>query len=148
VLYNALTRRLATIAELGIKGYCGNTSAIRRDHMRVKYATIIVRDMEESVKFYTKVMGFEVDSQHKPVPGVVITLMKSNGDAMVELIKNPKDEIGLYSVGMQVKDLNTTIKELKSKGAKITVEPVPITVGSLAFCEDPNGVKIALIQHH
>jgi len=67
---------------------------------------------------------------------------------MVELIKKPNDEVGLYSVGMEVEDLNTTVKELKSKGAKIIMEPAPITVGSLVFCEDPNGVKIALIQHH
>ena len=116
--------------------------------MQVKYVTIIVQDMSESIEFYTKVMGFEVASQHKPVPGVVITLMKSQGDAMVELIQNPTDEIGLYSVGMQVEDLDATVQELKSKGARITMEPVPITVGTLAFCEDPNGTKIALIQHH
>ena len=116
--------------------------------MKVEYATIIVRDMEESIKFYTEVMGFEIDSQYKPVPGIIITLVKSEGDAMIELIKNPTDEIGLYSVGMDVEDLNATVKELKLKGVRITMEPVPITVGSLAFCEDPNGVKIALIQHH
>jgi len=115
--------------------------------MKIKYTTIIVRDMEESIKFYSEVLGFEIDSQHKPVPGVVITLMKSKGDAMVELIKNPTDEIGLYSIGMDVEDLNIKVKELKSKGAKIIMGPIPITVGKLAFCEDPNGVKIALIQH-
>ena len=49
---------------------------------------------------------------------------------------------------MDVEDLNTTVKELKSKGATITMEPVPTTVGLLAFCEDPNGAKIALIQHN
>jgi lactoylglutathione lyase len=116
--------------------------------MEVKYATIIVRDVEESIQFYTKVLGFELDSQHKPAPGIVITLMKSEAGAMVELIKNPTDEVGLYSMGMAVEDLNTTVRELKSKGARITMEPVPISVGFLAFCEDPNGVKIALIQHH
>jgi lactoylglutathione lyase len=116
--------------------------------MKVKYATIIVENMEESVKFYTEVMGFKVDSQFTPRPGVIITLLKSEGDAMIELIKNTENEIGLFSVGMEVKDLNTTVKELKSKGAKITMEPVPITVGKLAFLEDPNGAKIALIQHN
>ena len=49
---------------------------------------------------------------------------------------------------MDVEDINTTVKELKSKGARITMEPIPITVGTLSFLEDPNGVKIALIQHH
>ena len=49
---------------------------------------------------------------------------------------------------MEVEDINTTVKELKSKGAKIIQEPVLITVGFLAFLEDPNGTRIALIQHN
>jgi lactoylglutathione lyase len=74
--------------------------------------------------------------------------LKGEGDAMIELIKNTENETGLFSVGMEVEDINTTVKELKSKGAKITQEPMPITVGTLAFLEDPNGAQIALIQHH
>ena len=116
--------------------------------MKVKYATIIVADMDESIKFYTEVMGLEIDSRHNPFPGLTITLLKGDGDAMIELIKNTENETGLFSVGMEVEDINATVKELKSKGAKITQEPVPITVGILAFLEDPNGAKIALIQHH
>lgn len=116
--------------------------------MKIKYATIIVKDMNESLRFYTEAMGFEVDSQHNPRPGIAITLLKGEGDAMIELIKNTENEVGLYSVGMDVEDMNATVEELKSKGANITMEPVPITVGTLAFLEDPNGVKIALIQHH
>jgi lactoylglutathione lyase len=116
--------------------------------MKVKYATIIVEDMAESIKFYTEVMGLEIDSQYNPYPGLTITLLKGEGDAMIELIKNAENETGLFSVGMEVEDINTTVKELKSKGAKITQEPMPITVGTLAFLEDPNGAQIALIQHH
>jgi len=116
--------------------------------MKVKYATIIVEDMDESIKFYTEVMGFEIDSQQNPLPGTTITLLKGEGDAMIELIKSTNYKTGLYSVGMDVEDINTTVKELKTKGAKITMEPIPITVGTLAFIEDPNGVRIALIQHN
>ena len=116
--------------------------------MKVKYATIIVKDMDESVKFYTDVMGFEVDSKHNPFPGLTITLMKGEGDAMIELIENDENEVGLFSVGMEVQDINATIKELKSKGAKITREPMPITIGTIAFLEDPNGATLVLIQHH
>jgi len=67
---------------------------------------------------------------------------------MIELIKNTENEIGLLSVGMEVKDFNSTVKEPKSKGAKITMELILISVGSLASLEDPNGAKIALIQHN
>jgi len=67
---------------------------------------------------------------------------------MIELIKSTEKEIGLFSVGMDVKDFNSTVKERKSKGIKITMEPVLISVGNLAFLEDRNGAKIALIQHN
>ena len=91
--------------------------------MKVKYATIIVRDMDESIKFYTEVLGLEIDSHHNPRPGVTITLLKGEGDAMVELIKNNENEPGLYSVGMDVEDMNTTLEALRSKGAKVTSFP-------------------------
>ncbi len=103
--------------------------------------------MEESIKFYTEVMGFEIDSQYDLGPAGSITLLKGEGETMVEIIKNPQDEPGIFSIGMEVEDLNTTIKELKTKGAKVAMDPTPITVGLLAFIEDPNGARIALIQH-
>ena len=118
------------------------------DKMKIKYTTMIVKDMDESIKFYRDVMGFEIDSQYDLGPAGAITLLKGEGETMIEIIKNPVDEPGLFSVGMDVEDVNATVKELKSKGAKITMEPTPITVGTLAFLEDPNGVRIALIQHH
>ena len=118
------------------------------DKMKIKYTTMIVKDMDESIKFYREVMGFKIDSQYDLGPAGTITLLKGEGETMVELIKNPTDEPGLFSMGMDVEDINATLKELKSKGAKITMEPMPITVGTLAFLEDPNGVRIALIQHN
>jgi lactoylglutathione lyase len=121
---------------------------IEDDKMKVKYATIIVDDMDESIKFYTEIIGLEIDSQYNPYPGLTITLLKGDGDAMIELIKNTENETGLFSVGIEVEDINTTFKELKSKGAKITKEPMPITIGTIAFLEDPNGTTIVLIQHN
>jgi len=116
--------------------------------MKVKYATSIVEDMDESIKFYTDALGFKIDSQYNPGPGLMITLMKGEGDAMVELIKNTTDEPGFYSVGMIVRDLNATLKELKLKDINILTEPIRTLVGTMAFIEDPNRVRICLIQYH
>ena len=116
--------------------------------VQVKYTTIIVKDMEKSIQFYSDVLGFKVDSEYHPQPETCITLMKGKSDIFIELIENKKYEAGLYSVGLDVKNLKDTLEELKSGGAKITMEPVPTLVGSLAFTEDPNGVRIALIEHH
>lgn len=85
--------------------------------MKIKYTTLIVKDMEESIKFYRDVMGFEIDSKYDLGPAGAITLLKGEGETMVEIIQNPHDEPGLFSIGMEVEDLNTTIKELKAKGA-------------------------------
>ncbi|MBC7248406.1 MAG: VOC family protein [Actinobacteria bacterium] len=118
--------------------------------MRIRYATIMVADIEESIRFYTEVMGFEIESRHDPKPGLRIVLLRGKGDTLIELIRdesNPQ-EPGLYSVGMEVENIEATVNELKAKGATITMEPTPITVGTLAFVGDPNGVRIALIQHH
>jgi lactoylglutathione lyase len=124
--------------------------------MNVKYATIAVADMEESIKFYTEVMGLEVVQQFNPFPGLTITFVKGEGETIIELIENSENsqdpleqpqKPGLMAVGIEVEDVDTTIKELKTKGAKITQEPIKIKIGKLAFIEDPNGVRIALIQH-
>jgi len=115
--------------------------------MRIKYATIIVQDMEESIRFYTDVMGFEIERQFDLGPAGAITLLHGEGETRVEIIQNPTDSPGLYSIGMEVDDLEATVQDLKQKGVNITMEPVPITVGHLAFVEDPNGARIALIQH-
>ena len=82
--------------------------------------------------------------------------MKGEGESIIELIENvenPKnaEEIplkpGLIAVGMEVEDMKKTVKELKSKGAKFTMEPIQTPVENLTFIEDRNGVRIALIQH-
>jgi len=118
--------------------------------MKVKYATIGVADMEESIKFYAEIMGLKIDSQINPYPGFTITFLKGEGDAMIELIENVENpqETGLLSVGMEVEDMNATVKELKSKGAEITRGPTSVAAGTIiAFLQDPNGVQIGLIQH-
>ncbi|MDL2253008.1 VOC family protein [Ruminococcaceae bacterium OttesenSCG-928-I18] len=119
--------------------------------IQVKYSTMIVNDMEESVRFYRDVMGFTVDSTYhltpKGAPEGDITLMRAKGDTMIELIKDHVNETGFYSIGMEVDDMDTAMRELKEKGAKILAEPMPTSVGSCAFLEDPNGVRICIIHH-
>ncbi len=124
--------------------------------MKIKYTTIAVEDMDESIKFYREIMGLEIYNQFNPRPGLNITFMKGEGESIIELIENvenPKnvEEVplkpGLIAVGMEVEDMKKTVEKLKSKGAKFTMEPIQTPVEILAFIEDPNGVRIALIQH-
>ena len=116
--------------------------------MTIKYSTIIVKDTEESIKFYTEVMGFKQDSQYlPPIPGTKITLMKGKGETMFELIENKAFPPGTYSTGIEVDDLSAALSNARAKGAKVITEITPILVGSMAMIEDPNGARIVFIHH-
>lgn len=112
----------------------------------VQYSTMIVKNLEESVTFYKEVLGFR-EGYHVDFPVGGITIMNSPDGASVELIEAPQFEVGLYSIGTDVDDLDETIAHIKSKGYEILGEIAPTTVGRQVFVMDPNGVRICLIEH-
>ena len=107
---------------------------------------MIVDDMEESVKFYTETLDFTLDEVFD-VPGGKITLLDGEGFAGIELIESKNFETGLYSIGMDVEDINKEIGDLEAKGANIALKPVETQVGYMARVIDPNGINIVLVQH-
>lgn len=114
--------------------------------MKIRYATIIVNDMQESVKFYTETLDFTIDEVFD-VPGGKITLLDGDGFAGMELIEHPNYDVGMYSIGMDVEDINEEIRKLEEKGADIALRPMPTQVGYMARVIDPNGINIVLVQH-
>ena len=114
--------------------------------IKVQYSTLIVNNIEESVAFYRDTLGFE-EGYHVDLPnGAAITIMNSSG-ASVELIEGKQFDVGLYSIGTDVEDLDATLEVLKSHGCNPISPIVPTTVGRQVFILDPNGVRICLIEH-
>ncbi|MCB6568140.1 VOC family protein [Eubacterium limosum] len=114
--------------------------------VKVQYSTMIVKSLEESVKFYRDVLGFK-EGYHVDLPnGGCITIMESEG-ASVELIENTNFPVGLYSIGTDVDDIDETIRHLEKNGYQTTGPVIPTTVGKQTFVLDPNGVRICLIEH-
>ncbi len=115
--------------------------------IKVQYSTMIVKNLEESIKFYRDVLGFK-EGYHVDTPdGGAIAIMKSENGASVELIENTNFEVGLYSIGTDVDNLDETVRYLKEKGYETTGPVIPSTVGRMTFVLDPNGVRICLIEH-
>ena len=112
----------------------------------VKYSTMIVNNLDESVSFYRDVLGFS-EGYHVDFPVGGITIMNSPDGASVELIESPQFETGLYSVGTDVDDLDDVLKKVKLSGCEVIGEITPTTVGRQIFIKDPNGVRICLIEH-
>lgn len=115
--------------------------------IKVQYSTMIVKNLAESVAFYRDILGFKEGYHVDFGTAGGITIMESDGGACVELIESKDYDVGLYSVGTDVDDLEEVMAHMKANGVEITRGPIRTTVGVMAFVQDPNGVNICLIQH-
>ncbi|MCF3946325.1 lactoylglutathione lyase [Acidiphilium sp. AL] len=123
------------------------------------HTMIRVNDLEESVDFYTRMLGMK-ELRRNDVPDGKYTLAfvgygdeKSN--TVLELTYNygtdrydQGNAFGHLALG--VPDIKTTVEKLRAGGVKIAREPGPVKFGTtvIAFIEDPNGYKIELIERH
>jgi len=122
--------------------------------MKLSFVTISVKNMEESLKFYTEIIGLNVLKSFSPQPGVNITFLKDKDGGIVELIEYgdksqaSQDSIkSIVSIGFSVEDLDKEMKILEEKNISIIRGPIKVPSGErFIFIEDPNGVEIELIE--
>ena len=125
--------------------------------MRILHTMVRVNDMDESIQFYTEVLGMRL-LRRKEYPTGQFTLAfvgytEESAGVVIELTHNwGKSEYTLGDayghIAIGVEDIYATCEAVRARGAKITREPGPMKHGStvIAFVEDPNGYKIELIQ--
>ena len=118
---------------------------------------IRVNDLEESIKFYTEVLGMKL-LREKEYPEGKFSLAflgygNENENTVIELTynwdKNDYEHGNAFGhIAIEVDDIYKVCEEIKNKGVKVIRDPCPM-MGSrllLAFIEDPNGYKIELIE--
>ncbi len=129
------------------------------EHRRYLHTMIRVNNLDESVKFYTNLLGMR-ELRRTDVPDGKYTLAFVGYDdeansTVLELTYNygtnhyeMGSAFGHLAVG--VPDVAATCEALRAAGAKITREAGPVKFGTtiIAFVEDPNGYKIELVQRH
>lgn len=127
--------------------------------MKFSYCGIRVKNMEESLKFYTEVMGMKVarpPAKISSVGGTFAALKSPGSEQILELnyyepssrfakpFTNGED---LDHLAFFVDDFETAMKNFKRKGVKIAVEQVDWwgdTKG--AYILDPNGIWIEIAE--
>jgi catechol 2,3-dioxygenase-like lactoylglutathione lyase family enzyme len=127
---------------------------------KIDHVEIITDDLERSVDFYTKVLGFTPKlRQHieRSTLGVPIDIvMLDLGGTAVELISytghivapSPTDEhLGYRMMALEVEDMDQTLEYLRTKGIEPSWGP-RVTEGHYARAEirDPHGHRIELRQ--
>jgi lactoylglutathione lyase len=118
---------------------------------------IRVGDLEQSVRFYTQVLGMRL-LRRKDYPAGRFTLAfvgyaDESEAACIELTHNWDtahydlgDGFGHIAIG--VSDIHRVCKEISERGGRIVRAPGPMRHGStvIAFVEDPDGYRIELIR--
>ncbi len=125
---------------------------------RLLHAMIRVRDLDQSLDFYTRHLGMEV-LRKQDYPGGRFTLAfvgygDESGNTVIELTHNWDQEVpytlgdGFGHLAIAVPDIHGVCKEMESEGVNITRPPGPMKHGTtvIAFIEDPDGYKIELIE--
>jgi lactoylglutathione lyase len=124
------------------------------------YTGIRVRDIADSIRFYTEVMGMEVVEPLQSTPptnGKVATLRSPGSSQSLELNwYEPGSRFApLYSTGEELDhlafecdDVRATVSALERRGVEVLFRPKEIG-GELgwneAFVKDPNGIWIELL---
>ncbi len=112
-----------------------------------------VSDMEQTIAFYTGVLGLEVlERKTSPRGSHLAFLTVPNSDELIELTSFPpsgpvKVQEDLVHLAFQVESLDATIASLTAKGVKITDGPTQTSSGSrFLFIDAPDGYEIELIE--
>ncbi len=125
--------------------------------MQLLHTMLRVGNLEDSLKFYTEVLGMKLLRQKDYPDGKFTLAFVGYGDesdtTVLELTYNwgvteynLGDAYGHIAIG--VDDIYGTCEEIKARGGKVSREPGPMKHGStvIAFVQDPDGYKVELIQ--
>lgn len=125
--------------------------------MKYLHTMIRVNDLDQSIRFYSELLGMNLISKTDYPEGkftlAFLSYGKTKDDPCIELTYNYGkdsyvlgDAFGHIALGTQ--DIYGVCERLKNAGVKVTREPGPMKHGTtvIAFIEDPNGYKIELIE--
>jgi lactoylglutathione lyase len=124
--------------------------------MKVKkllHTRMRVSDMDQTINFYTDVLGLEVMERKTSPRGSHLAFLKvPNSEELIELCSFPpsgpvKVQEDLVHLAFEVDNLDDAISALNAKGVKITDGPTRTSSGSrFIFIDAPDGYEVELIE--
>ena len=124
--------------------------------MRIKkflHTRMRVSDMDQTVNFYTNVLGLEVLERKVSPRGSHLAFLKvPNSEELIELCSFPLSgpvtvQEDLVHLAFQVESIDDTIALLNAMGVKVTDGPTQTSSGSrFIFIDAPDGYEVELIE--
>lgn len=125
--------------------------------MRILHTMLRVGNLDQSIQFYTQVLGMKLIRQHDYPDGEFTLAFVGYGNeydnSVIELTynygKTSYEKGDAYGhMAIEVEDAYKACETVKATGGKVTREAGPMKHGTIiiAFIEDPDGYKIEFIQ--
>lgn len=119
--------------------------------MKFCWSTLLVKDMETSLKFYQEIVGLKISRRFQPAPCTDIAFL-GEGETNIELIYNESHrEVNVgsdISWGFEVDSLEKTLALVKEKGYDVQGGPFqPNPHVKFIYVLDPNGMKIQFVEN-
>jgi len=125
--------------------------------MRILHTMLRVGNLEQSINFYTQVLGMKLIRQQDYPDGEFTLAFVGYGNeydnSVLELTynygKTSYEMGGAYGhLALEVDDAYKACEQVKAAGGKVIREAGPMKHGTIviAFIEDPDGYKIEFIQ--
>ena len=124
--------------------------------MKVKkllHTRMRVSDIQQTIDFYTHVLGLEVLERKVSPRGSHLAFLKvPNSEELIELCSFPSSgpvrvQEDLVHLAFQVESIDDTIALLNAMGVKVTDGPTQTSSGSrFIFIDAPDGYEVELIE--
>ena len=116
--------------------------------LRLNHVGIAVKDYDQSLNFYTKVMGFRIAFRFSPDGKSTTTYFQINRDTFLEMAPASADvPPGVTHLGIESTDVKNAVAQFRQAGA--TVQDVRVsgpTKALLSNISDPSGIRLELIE--
>lgn len=128
----------------------------------ISLVSVWVQDIDESLAFYTDVLGFEAKDDlrlgedfrwctvgHQSQPELQVHLTtpsKPLSDDLIAAMVRAQSEGGMPGIGLRVDDCRATYEELKAKGVEFLQPPEERPYGIEALMRDNSGNWMVLVE--
>lgn len=118
--------------------------------MKFCWSTLVVKNMEESLKFYQEIVGLTIDRRFKAGPGTEIAFL-GDGETKIELICNENNkEVNVgqdISWGFEIESVDKMMEFVKNNGIEYSGPFQPNPQVKFFYVTDPNGLKIQFVEN-
>ena len=123
--------------------------------MKFLHSMIRVKNIDESLKFYTELFNMKVADKRRLEDCWLYFLSDEENTCQIELTYNDETPSGGYDIGngfghfaFSVESMPEFTKKIEKAGYKYLYEPFDLTGNGsmIAFIKDPDGYEIELIE--